>query len=211
MQHPNSAEEMGKPWTLFVDGSSTSDTSGAGVILVSPEGFKIQQSIKFTFHATNNEAEYEAIIAGLRLAHNLEVTNIHIHSDSQLIVKQVLGEFKTHNSRMAAYLEATSNLLKMFGAWSLVHVDRSQNEWADALSKLAASSAQSSGDPLYIEEVTSPSISNHTINEITSVEDWRNPNLNFIIKNEVPTEKNAARSLIHKARNYCIFQDKLYR
>lgn len=59
-------------WTLYVDGS-TSDVSGAEVILTIPKGFKVQQAIRFQFKATNNEAEYEAILVGLRLAKSLEV------------------------------------------------------------------------------------------------------------------------------------------
>ena len=65
-----------RPWLLYVDGSSTSDSSGAGIILLSPEGFKIQQALKFSFQAINNEAEYEAMIAGLTLA--LEIGRAHV-------------------------------------------------------------------------------------------------------------------------------------
>lgn len=74
-------------WALYVDGSSTSDVSGAGVILTSPEGFKVQQTIRFWFKATNNEAKYEAILDGLQLAKSLEVQRLAIFSDSQLVVK----------------------------------------------------------------------------------------------------------------------------
>ncbi|WOG87730.1 hypothetical protein DCAR_0206961 [Daucus carota subsp. sativus] len=71
-----------KAWTLFTDGSSTSEAGGAGVLLISPEGFKVQQAIRFNFSATNNEAEYEALIAGLNLAKHLEVKIIDIFCDS---------------------------------------------------------------------------------------------------------------------------------
>lgn len=60
-------------WTLYVDESTTSDFNGAGVILTSPEEFRVQQAIHFQFKATNNEAEYEAIFVKLRLARSLEV------------------------------------------------------------------------------------------------------------------------------------------
>lgn len=55
-------------WTLYMDGSSNSDISGASVILTSLEGFNVQQAIRFQFKMTNNKAEYEAILAGLWLA-----------------------------------------------------------------------------------------------------------------------------------------------
>lgn len=60
-------------WALYVDGSSTTERSGAGLILTSPEGFVIQHTLRFKFRATNNEAEYEALLAGIRLANNLEI------------------------------------------------------------------------------------------------------------------------------------------
>ncbi|XP_074350573.1 uncharacterized protein LOC141689911 [Apium graveolens] len=76
-----------KSWTLFVDGSSTTSAGGAGVILISPKGFKIQQALKFSFPVTNNVAEYEALLAGIRLAIELEVKVLEIFGDSQLVSK----------------------------------------------------------------------------------------------------------------------------
>lgn len=72
-------------WKLFVDGSATAERSGAGLILISPEGFSIQQAITFSFKATNNQSEYEALISGLRLAKSLGVRKMTMHSDSQIV------------------------------------------------------------------------------------------------------------------------------
>ena len=83
-QNSSQAQSLSdKNWTLFTDRSSI---GGAGVILTSPEGFKVQQAIRFRFSATNNELEYEALIAGLKLTQHLEVKVIDIFSDSQLVV-----------------------------------------------------------------------------------------------------------------------------
>ena len=60
-------------WKLSIDGASNAQGSGAGLILTSPEGIDIEYALRFGFHASNNEAEYEAVIAGLNLAHSLEV------------------------------------------------------------------------------------------------------------------------------------------
>ncbi|XP_074328058.1 uncharacterized protein LOC141665969 [Apium graveolens] len=79
-------------WTLKVDGSSMNERSGAGLILKSPEGFTIQIAISFGFSATNNQAEYEALIAGLKLAKILRIQDLKIYSDSQIVVKQTNGE-----------------------------------------------------------------------------------------------------------------------
>ncbi|KAL8117296.1 hypothetical protein AgCh_015270 [Apium graveolens] len=69
-------------WTLKVDGSSTSERSRARLILRSPEGFKIQTTISFGFPATNNQSEYEALIAGLKLSRTLKIQDLKIYSDS---------------------------------------------------------------------------------------------------------------------------------
>ncbi|XP_074323016.1 uncharacterized protein LOC141659966 [Apium graveolens] len=105
-----------RPWLLFVNGSSTGDSAGAGIILISPGGFKVQQALKFEFPTTNNVAEYEALIAGLRLATDLEAEIIDIFRDSQLVSKQISGEFKTHNEKMTQYLAKAQDLLKKFSS-----------------------------------------------------------------------------------------------
>lgn len=81
---PSPIEEVqpSKPWVLFVDGSSTNSIGGTGIILISPEGFKIQQALKFSFPVTNNVAKYEALIANIRLAVELEVKVLDIFGDS---------------------------------------------------------------------------------------------------------------------------------
>ena len=76
-------------WKLSVDGASNAQGSGAGLILTSPEGIDIEYALRFGFHASNNEAEYEAVIAGLNLTHSLEVDQIEVYSDSQLVVRQI--------------------------------------------------------------------------------------------------------------------------
>ena len=83
-------EDKGRPvWLLHVDDSSTAGRSGAGLVLRGPQGpneAKISNALKFGFQASNNEAEYEALIAGLKLAKDVGVEKIEIYSDSMLVV-----------------------------------------------------------------------------------------------------------------------------
>ena len=72
---------------LFVDGASNAKGSGAGVVLISPEKEVLEYSLRFTFRSSNNAAEYEALLAGMRLAERLEVKSLIAHSDSQLVVQ----------------------------------------------------------------------------------------------------------------------------
>ncbi|XP_073138654.1 uncharacterized protein [Henckelia pumila] len=76
-------------WRVFVDGVSSSGGSGMGVILVSPTQEKIKIAVKLDFRASNNEAEYEAVVAGMKQAREVGASHIIIYSDSQLVVQQV--------------------------------------------------------------------------------------------------------------------------
>ena len=78
--------EEDEAWTVNIDGSSTKEMSGARVILVSPEKDKLEYALQLLFRATNNEAEYEALVARLKLSKSMGVKNLTIKSDSQLIV-----------------------------------------------------------------------------------------------------------------------------
>ncbi|XP_017216818.2 uncharacterized protein LOC108194379 [Daucus carota subsp. sativus] len=200
-----------KAWTLYTDGSSTSEVGGAGVLLVSPEGFKVQQAIRFGFPATNNEAEYEALIAGIKLASHLDAKIVDIFSDSQLVVKQVSGEFKATNERMIAYLKVAITLLGTFTSWSIKNIARSANHWADALSKLATSTAAKNSEPIYVKELTCPSLVQETVNCITSQDDWRTPIIQHIKGTLNLEDKAEQRKIAFKARNYCLISDQLYR
>ncbi|KAL8103719.1 hypothetical protein AgCh_028066 [Apium graveolens] len=97
-------------WTLKVDGSSTSERSGAGLILKSPEGFTIQTTISFGFPATNNQAEYEALISGLKLSRTLRVQDLKIYSDSQIVVKQTNGKYIAKDPILVKYQSGTHQI-----------------------------------------------------------------------------------------------------
>ena len=101
-------------WKLSVDGASNAQGSGAGLILTSPEGIDIKYVLRFGFHASNNEAEYEAIIAGLNLTHSLEVDQLEVYSDSQLVVRQIEDTYEAKSETMVLYLQKVCDLLKKF-------------------------------------------------------------------------------------------------
>ncbi|XP_071902881.1 uncharacterized protein [Coffea arabica] len=96
MTEPSSVPEKTRPkesWVLFVDGASSKEGSGAGLLLTSPTGEELTYALRFDFPASNNEAEYEALLTGLRIAHQMGITAIRIRRDSQLVVYQVRGEY----------------------------------------------------------------------------------------------------------------------
>ena len=112
--------------------------SGAGLVLISPNQYKTNQVLHFNFKASNNEAEYEAIIAGLSLVRELGVQDIEVFSDSMLIVNKVTGEFQAKEERMAKYLEKVKILLGQFRNQPVTRILRSENIEADTLAQLAS-------------------------------------------------------------------------
>jgi len=126
-------------WVLSVDGSSNQLGSGVGIILEGPNGVLIEQSLRFSFKANNNQAEYEALIAGILLAKEMGAKVLMAKSDSLLVTGQVTGEFQAKDPQMTAYLEYVQELKRSFVLFEVVHVPREQNARADVLAKLASS------------------------------------------------------------------------
>ena len=83
-----------RPCKVHVDGASSAKGTGAGIIIITPEGILLEHSFRLGFNASNNEAEYEALLAGLRAVSRLETWDVEIYSDSRLIVNQVQGSFE---------------------------------------------------------------------------------------------------------------------
>ena len=91
VEYTSHAEEGGEgedpEWVLHVDGSSTRAASGAGLVLLGPHRAKVLYALKFRFEASNNEAEYEALIAGLKLARDIGARHVRALSDSMLVIQ----------------------------------------------------------------------------------------------------------------------------
>ena len=126
-------------WTLNIDGASRQTGASVGLQLKSPSEDKIEQAIRLGFSASNNESEYEAILAGLELETALSTSKLLVKSDSQLVVEQVNKEFKSRDPRMAKYVSRVKQRLSRFPVWKLEHIPRNSNEKADALASVAAS------------------------------------------------------------------------
>ncbi|XP_034681044.1 uncharacterized protein LOC117910982 [Vitis riparia] len=126
-------------WTLLVDGASRSSGSGVGLLLQSPTGEHLEQAIRLGFPASNNEAEYEAILSGLDLALALSISSLQVYSDSQLVVRHVQKEYEAKDARMARYLTKVRDTLQRFTEWTIEKIKRTKNGRADALAGIAAS------------------------------------------------------------------------
>jgi ribonuclease HI len=107
--------------------------AGIGVVLRTTEGEVLAEIGRGIGFATNNVAEYEALIAGLELAHEQGVTDIEILVDSDLVVQQMSGKWKIKNERLRSLAVTARSLMNRFDAASIKHVRRAHNTRADRL------------------------------------------------------------------------------
>ena len=109
---------------------------GAGIVLTSPKGDKLRYVLQIHFAASNNVAEYEALIHGLRLAKELGIRRILCYGDSDLVVQQSSGNWDAKDANMASYRFLVQQLSGYFDGCEFLHVPRNDNEQADALAQI---------------------------------------------------------------------------
>uniref|UniRef100_A0A2N9ES18 Uncharacterized protein n=1 Tax=Fagus sylvatica TaxID=28930 RepID=A0A2N9ES18_FAGSY len=126
-------------WTIHTDDSSTKNAKGVGIIIRSPEGDVIKRAIRLQYTTTNNEAEYEALLVGLKATKTLGATELNVHSDSQLVVGQVNGDYKAKEGRMLQYLNLVQHQMSKFHEVKLTRIPREQNTVVDQLARSMSS------------------------------------------------------------------------
>ena len=99
---------------MYIDGVSNQKGSGVGLVLISPEKVIVEKSLRLDFSATNNEAEYEALLMGMAMVHRMGGKSVKVFSDSRLVVGQVKGEFEAKDERMQGYLSQVKCLQSEF-------------------------------------------------------------------------------------------------
>nr|XP_027124156.1 uncharacterized protein LOC113740835 [Coffea arabica] len=171
-----------EPWVLFVDGASSKEGSGAGLLLTSPIGEELTYALKFDFPASNNEAEYETLLTGLRITHQMGITAIKVRSDSQLVVHQVRGEYEAKEDIMNKYL-----------------------------AKLASSSFAHLSKEVLVEVVKHKSIDQSQVLAIDSPASWMTPLADFLSLGVLPENKIEARRLQLRVAKYAYSRGTLYR
>ena len=119
----------------------------------------MEYALIFNFQASNNEAEYEAVIARLNLAHSMEANQLEVSSDSQLVVKHIEDSYEAKGEKMILYLKKVREFLKKFIRVQVKHVPRAENSQADALEKLATASQEDLGKLIPVEHLLEPSVS----------------------------------------------------
>nr|GEX57062.1 reverse transcriptase domain-containing protein [Tanacetum cinerariifolium] len=122
IKKPKAVNKAPNTWKLYNDKALSFNNSGAGLMLVSPEGKEYTYASRFEFETTNNEAEYETLLAGLRIANEMEIRDLAIFIDPQLVANQVKGLLEARQLIIKQYLEKTKGFSKSFDTYSVEHI-----------------------------------------------------------------------------------------
>ena len=119
--------EEGSRWTMVFDGASNALGNGIGAVIISPEGCHTPLTARLCFNCTNNMAEYEACIMGLRAAIDLRIKYLSVFGDSAWVISQIKGEWDTKHPNLIPYKENVLTLLPHFEEVTFEHFPREEN------------------------------------------------------------------------------------
>ncbi|GKB12920.1 reverse transcriptase domain-containing protein [Tanacetum coccineum] len=184
-------------WTLYTDGAASSKGSGAGLILTGPSGVEYAYALRLTFASTNNEAEYEALLAGLRIARMMNVPQIEVKVDSKLVASQINGIYEASNDSMIKYLAKAREYISEFKTFSIENIPRGSNQKADVLSKLATVPFHNLTKEILVEVLNERSTEVQEVQTIVEEEgdNWMTPIVKYLEEGIVPSDSNEARAL----------------
>ncbi|KAL0400435.1 UNVERIFIED_CONTAM: Ribonuclease HI [Sesamum latifolium] len=164
-----------------------------------PQGDDMEFAVKFKFKASNNEAEYEALVLGMRMAHDAGASHLLAYSDSQLIVKQVNGEYEAKEESMVQYLQQIEELKTKFKSFQLHQIHREENIKADSLSKLASALEDCKTRRIIVQHLPQPRIPLDIQLISSNNNDWRTPIIRWIDEGNLPGDRCEATKIETRA------------
>ena len=186
-----------------------------GLVLVSLKKITIEKSLRLGFSTTNNEAEYEALLAGMTMTQKMDGKAVEIFLYSRLIIGQVKGELEATDVRMQEYLNQVRHLQSGFESFGLLHIPRSENTHADSLAILATSSARGLPRVILVEDLYKSTDMKREmvhIHQISVGPSWMDPIVLFLKEDILPEEKSEAKKVRRKAPRFWLSKDqKLYK
>jgi ribonuclease HI len=214
-------------WTMYFDGSLMKTGAGAGLLFISPLGEHVRYVICLHFPASNNMAEYEALVNGLCIAVELGVRRLDARGDSQLIIDQVMKNSHCRDQKMEAYCDEVRRLEDKFYELELNHVARRYNKTADELAKIASGRTTVPPD-VFSKDIYQPSVKLDDApkpeepsaaegedlrvegerNGVTPVPNWQTPYLEYLLRGELPLDKAEARRLARRAKSFVLLGDE---
>src|SRR5438128_1610106 len=123
---------------MYFDGTLIVEGAGAGIMLISPTGERLKYVLQIYFPSSSKDAEYEALLHGLRIAISLGIQRLAVRRDSELVINQVQKEYSCTSAKMSAYCQEVRKLEGTFDRLELTHVLRNDNNEADELAKMGS-------------------------------------------------------------------------
>jgi ribonuclease HI len=230
-------QSMGPPdlssvWTMYLDGSKRIQDACAGVVLISPQGDKLKYVLRMSFlQASNNKAEYEALLHRMKMAKACRATRLKIFGDSNLVVQQVMNRCDTINDNMMAYKNLYHYLEGTFDGCKVLHLSRNSNEEADNLANIG-SQCLLVPSGVFWEEIVERSIksvktstnaagsgadaknneSTPEPEEVMMIEEaWRQPYLAYMMSKKLPEDAVEAKRITRRSKVFVVLQGKLYK
>jgi ribonuclease HI len=206
---------------MYFNGSLKLEGAGAGVLMISPKREQLKYILQIFWNISNKEAEFEALLHGLRLGISLGIKRLLVYSDSAVVINQVNKSRYCNKENMDAYFLEVRKLENKCYGLEFHHVVRNNNVAADVLSKLGSTHAQV---PIgvFVHELHAPSIPESAPmttdpapsqpgQEVMMIDvDWQQPFIDYIREQKFPSNKNVAEQLIRRAKAYVLVGDKLY-
>jgi ribonuclease HI len=209
--------DMERKWVVYVDGSSTKKKGGAEIVLFTPDGEELSSFLRLEFKTTNNEAEYEAVVAGLELALELGADSVEMRSDSQVIVGHIRGEIEAKGEKIKKYLTKVQSMQTAFQKFCIKKIPREDNEKTDHLAKMASTETEESDEKEGIIRILRhPSIFEEASNapKISSIEEasnWRQEIFSYLQDGTLPSGKKSAMQLRMRTGRFTILNGLLYK
>jgi ribonuclease HI len=217
---------------MYFDGSLMKTGAGAGLLFISPLGKHLRYVLRLHFPASNNMAEYEALVNGLRIAIELGVRRLDARGDSQLVIDQVMKNSHCRDSKMEAYCDEVRRLEDKFYELELNHVARRYNETADELAKITSGRTTVPLD-VFSRDLHQPSVKTNDTpeeasaqpeapsategealhveeerNGVTPNRNWQTPYLQYLHRGELPLDRAEARRLARRAKSFVLLGDE---
>jgi ribonuclease HI len=233
--------DMSNCWTIYVDGSKRVSGAEAGVVLVSLQGDKMRYVLRLRFsNPSNNEAEYGAVLHGMRMAKACRATHIKIHGDSNLIAQQVMKECDATYANMIAYRPMYDKLEGDFEGCVVTHISRESNEEADNLANVGSRCLPIPSGVFFkeifersvkIKPAVDPALATRSGAKQTSsttatgTEDsskdaavimlieavWTKPYLAYLVRRELPEDPIHRRQVMRCSKDFTIINGELYK
>lgn len=168
-------------WEVYTDGTANQRGSSVGIVLVTPKKLVVEKSLRLGFPATNNEAKYEELLAGIKMVNRLggdiwtplEIyldSHLEIYLDSHLVVGQVNGEFEARDQRMQWYLFKVKRVRNGFKIFILWQISRGKNSLANSLAMLATSSGSGLPQVITMEDLIAPSCDEQPFIQVNNIQ-----------------------------------------